>query len=535
MHAKDPSAGKTAYINGRIYTVAARSPWAEALLVENGRISAIGTEADVHAAAGEDADYVDLGGKMVMPGIHDAHIHLLFSGLKFRFEPRLRPGADGRQIIEDLKSCPCSGPTDADGNEWIVGGEFFPPALGEDGVDKEFLDEAFPDKPVFLYDYSIHHGLANSRALELAGVTEDVQDPSGGRFSRKASTGQLTGEMVEQARWPVMRRIPQYPADTGAEAVAWAASECHRFGITSVQEASANPQALRAFKALDQNDDLKLHVAAHLIWREEGFGGVSAAELDRLIATRDEWQTTHVDTGFIKIWLDGAPLPPHMTEAGLTEDNQVETSKILIPQDELTQALLRFDSAGQRVKIHCAAEGAVRTALDAIAEVRRQNGPDGPSHEIAHAGFISPQDYDRLAQLNTIAEMSPALWHIPEFGLQDGFKFKTVLGHGAEMTVGSDWIIMPSPNLFPALQGMLQHGDEAIDLATALRSMTIVGAHAVGQDTEYGSLETGKSADFIVLDRNLFDVPTEDIGATRVLRTVFEGTTVYEDSDTVSQ
>ena len=354
------------------------APWAEALLVENGRISAIGTEDEVRAAAGEHADFVDLAGKMVMPGIHDAHIHLLFSGLKFQVEPRLRPGADGEQILEDLQHCPCSGPKDASGNEWIVGGEYLPQAFGPEGVNKEFLDKAFPDKPVFLYDYSIHHGLANSRALELSGVKEDVADPAGGRFSREPETGRLTGEMVEQARWPVMRAIPPYPEDTGAEAVAWAASVCHKYGITSVQEASANPQALRAFKTLDQQGALKLHVAAHLIWREEGFGGVSASELDRLIEDREQWRTEHVDTGFIKIWLDGAPLPPHMTEAGITANNEVETSKILIPQEDLTAALLRFDASGQRVKIHCAGDGAVRTALDAINEVRKQNGPDGP-------------------------------------------------------------------------------------------------------------------------------------------------------------
>lgn len=520
---------RTAYVNGRFYTVTAQTPWADALVVEDGRITAVGSEQDIRAAAGHDAHFVDLGGHMVMPGIHDAHIHLLFSGLKFKFEPRLRPGADSRQIVEDLKSCPCSGPRDMEGNEWIVGGEFFPPALGADGVNKEFLDEAFPDKPVFLYDYSIHHGLANSRALELAGVRDDVQDPAGGRFIRQSSTGQLTGEMVEQARWPVMRSIPEYPERTGSEAVAWAASICHKYGITSVQEASANPQALQAFRTLDQNDALKLHVAAHLIWREEGFGGTSSAELDRLIENREAWRSEHVDTGFIKIWLDGAPLPPHMTEAGLNENNEVDTSKILIPEGELFHALLKFDAAGQRVKIHCAGEGAVRIALDAIARVRERNGQSGPSHEIAHAGFISEQDYVRLSRLNVIAEMSPALWHIPEFGLQDGFRFKTILSHGADMTVGSDWIIMDSPNLFPGLQGMLQHGDQAIDLATAIKAMTISGARAVGRDSEQGTLEPGKSADFIVLDRNLFEVPVNEIGTTKVLRTVFEGETVYED------
>ncbi len=518
---------KTAFTNAKIYTVDQGRPWAEALLVEDGKITAVGSDADIRVAAASDTEIVDLGGQMVMPGIHDAHLHLLYSGLKFRFEPRLSAGAGPQEIVRDLKSCHCSGPKDEAGNQWIIGGEFFPPAFGAAGVNKDFLDEAFPENPVFLYDYSIHHGLANSRALQLAGVSESVRDPFGGHFVRNEETGDLTGEVVEQARWPIMRAMPRYPEETNVEAVAWAVSMCHKFGITSVQEASASPQALRAFRTLDQDDRLKLRIAAHLVWKEEGFGGASATDLDNLIEARDSWRSEHVDTGFIKIWLDGAPLPPHSTQARLVKGNAVEESKILVPHDELVRALEKFDSEGLRAKIHCAGEGAVRTALDAISAVRASNGIHGPSHEIAHAGFISDEDYGRLPELNVTAEMSPALWHVPEYGLQDGFRFNSVLKHGAAMTVGSDWIITANPNLFPGLQGMLQHGEESIDLATALESLTLSGARAVGRENLQGSLEIGKSADFIVLDQNLFDVSIDQIGRTAVLRTVFEGETVY--------
>jgi len=518
---------KTAYTNARIFTVNQCQPWAEALLVEDGKITAVGSTADIRAVATGDTELIDLEGRMVMPGIHDAHLHLLYSGLKFRFEPRLSSGAGPEEIIRDLKSCHCSGPKDAEGNEWIIGGEFFPQAFGPSGVNKDFLDDAFPDNPVFLYDYSIHHGLANSRALQLSGVGESVKDPSGGQFIRNKDTGDLTGEMVEQARWPIMRAMPSHPEATNAEAVAWAISMCHKFGITSVQEASASPQALKAFRTLDREDRLKLRIAAHLVWKEEGFGGASAADLEELIEARKSWSSEHVDTDFIKIWLDGAPLPPHLTQARLVEGDAVEESKILVPLDELAQALVKFDAEGLNVKIHCAGEGAIRTALDAIARVRSINGIQGPAHELAHAGFISDEDYGRLPELNVTAEMSPALWHVPEYGLQDGFRFRTVLKHGAAMTVGSDWIITENPNLFPGLQGMLLHGEESIDLAVALEAITLSGARAVGRENFQGSLEIGKSADFIVLDRNLFEVSVSQIGETSVLRTVFEGETVY--------
>ena len=517
----------TVFLNGEIYTGNRNQPWAEALLVRNGKIEAVGTGTDVLAAAGPGPEVVDLQGRMVMPGIHDAHLHLLFSGLKFKYEARLSPDADAETIITELKSCSCAGPKDKHGNQWIIGGEFVP-ANFTHGVDNTLLNEAFPDTPVYLYDYSIHHGLANAKALELAGLaTDQAQENPGGRLVRDSTTGRLTGELVEQATWPVQSAIPDYPQEVYLDAVRWAVSRCHEFGITSVQEASASPQALAALRTLDTDGELKLRVAAHLVWREEGFGMATAAELEALIRDRRSWASPHVDTSFIKIWLDGAPLPPHYTQSDLLED-EIDDSKILVPQDELVEALAKFDADGLQVKIHCAGEGAIRAALDAIEHVRRINGTDGPTHELAHAGFISEADYSRLAGLDVVAEMSPALWHIPEFGLQDGFRFKSVLAHQGKLTVGSDWIVLPSPNLFPGIQGMIEHGQESVDLATALEAVTLAGAKAVGKEDIQGTLETGKSADFIVLDRNLFTIPTSEIGATVVGMTVFEGDIVYQ-------
>ena len=516
----------TVFLNGEIYTGNKTQPWAEALLVIGGRIQAVGVGQDLLHLAPPQTEVVDLQGRMVMPGIHDAHLHLLFSGLKFKYEARLSPQADAERIVQDLKRCSCKGPIDEHGNQWIIGGEFVP-ANFQHGVDNTLLNEAFPDNPVFLYDYSIHHGLANAKALELAGLGHSgAADVPGGRRMRD-STGQLTGELVEQATWPVQSAIPDYPQEVYLDAIRWAVGRCHEYGITSVQEASASPQALAAMRTLDLREQLKLRVAAHLVWREEGFGMATATELEALISDRHAWESPHVDTSFVKIWLDGAPLPPHYTQSDVIE-GEIDESKILIPQAELVEALTKFDRDGLQVKIHCAGEGAIRTALDAIEQVRQSNGPGGPTHELAHAGFISDTDYPRLAELDVIAEMSPALWHIPDFGLQDGFRFKSVLSHNAKLTVGSDWIVLPSPNLFPGIQGMLEHGPESVNLATALEAVTLTGAKAVGKEATQGTLEAGKSADLIVLDRNLFKIPISEIGGTVVEMTVFEGEIVYQ-------
>lgn len=321
----------TAYVNGRVYTVDARSRWAEALLVTDGRITTVGSSDEIRAAAPADAESMDLRGGMVMPGLHDAHTHMLLSGLKFHYEQRLTPNAGAEQIVQDLTAGCCTGHGSALPDGWIIGGEFNPLALGDDRPDRAWLDEAFPDRPVYLFDYSIHHALVNTRALELAGLTAETPHPPGGRFVRRPDSGELTGELIEQATWPVNRVMPDYSADIYRAAMAWAVKVCNSVGITSVQEASTGPQVLGALAALESTDELTLQVATHIVWREETAGKASVAELDKLSEQRAEHASRHVRTDFVKLWLDGAPLPPHFTDAGLTEDGEVAGQNLLVP------------------------------------------------------------------------------------------------------------------------------------------------------------------------------------------------------------
>ena len=517
-----------AYVNGKIYTVNPKQPWAEALLEDGGELVVVGSNADVLAASPAETTVTDLNGRMAMPGLHDAHTHLLFSGLKFRHEARLTSMAGPETIVHDLQQCCLSMADESHG--WIVGGEFNSLAFTGQAPDKTFLDEAYPDRPVFLWDSSIHHGLANSKALELAGLSAVSADPAGGRFVRRPDTGELTGELVETATWPVLRAIPDYADEVYKDALLWAIGKCNSFGITSLQEASATRQELLALRALDAEKLLPLRVAAHLVWREERFGMGSVAELDRLIEDRAEYQTAHVDTRFVKLWLDGAPTPPHFTDARLDEHGHPDEGALLFEEKDLIEALKRFDAAGLHVKVHGAGAGAARAALDASEKVREANGHDGTSHEIAHCTFVDGADQRQFAELGVIAEMSPAVWHLPEFVeiVRGGYQFDSLRRAGAALTVGSDWIITPNPNLFPAIQGMLRRDGESVDLEFALRAVTIAGAEAVGLAHRQGTLEPGKSADFIVLDRDLFSIPVDDIGDTQVLRTVFEGRVVHD-------
>lgn len=517
----------TLYRNGTIFTAEPDEPFVEALVVNGSTIAFAGVLEEAIEVAGIDAEVVDLADRMLMPGIHDAHTHLLASGLKYLFETRLTPFASPEQIVQELAAHAHPGGDDACCT-WQVGGEVFPPSTGDVPLTRTQLDKAFPADPVYLYDYSIHHAVVNTKALELAGISEDDEFGHGGLY-RRDDDGRLTGELIEEATWKVLRQIPDRSREEYRTALAWAVETCHRFGITSVQEASASRQALQAYQDLEATDDLNLHVAAHLVWRNEGFGMGSAEELDALLDNAEQWRSRFVDPGFVKIWIDGAPLPPVKTHAELDADGEIDGSWLLVAETELAEVIARFDSAGRTVKVHCAGPGAVRACLNALETVRAHNGAGMP-HEIAHAGFIADDDYARIGVLNATAEMSPALWHIPEYGLGAGFQFARMIQHSVRMTIGSDWIITPDPNLFPGLQGTLQHGTYPIDLRTALESVTRVGADAVGRLEERGTLAAGKRADFIVLDRDLFHIEQDQIGATRVLETVVEGRTVYRAS-----
>ncbi|MGP4029894.1 amidohydrolase [Actinomadura sp. 3N407] len=514
----------TTYVNGAIYTCDPAREWASVLLVRDGVIISVGDRAELAQQIQAADEVVDLDGRMVMPGVHDAHTHLI-SGLN-RAEVAFPPGADEDAIVAALHGWDGPRPVDANGNEWLIGGRYWPGAIDP---HKAFLDEAFPDTPVMLHDRSAHNELLNSRALELAGINALTPDTTHGKIIRDAS-GEPTGELYEHARWPGYRVVGQHSEETVTAAIRWAVELNHRYGVTSLQDASSSAQLLTVLRKLDEGHDLNLHIAAHLVWREECFGQASLAELDEMIDHHADWASQHVDTRFVKFWLDGSPIPPYWTHSCVHEDGSVEREKLLIPDDELRAALVRFDKLGISVKIHCGGEGAIRTALDAIEYTREVDGPSGRRHELAHCGRVTTADFPRFAALKVGAEMSPAVWHIPEHNVTEDFYFDEVVAAGAEMTMGTDWSVSESPNLFPALQGALQHGRHSIDLKTALAALTINGARAVGGDDRWGSLGVGKSADFIVLDRNLFAVPVDEIGGTVVLQTVFEGRTVYEAS-----
>ncbi|MEP7242718.1 MAG: amidohydrolase [Gammaproteobacteria bacterium] len=523
LHAAEPPADSV-YRNGRIYTVDASHAWAQAVAIKDGKFVYVGSDAGVKAYTGASTRVVDLQGKMAMPGLHDAHQHL--HKAQMRFINCNIPGESGvEQIIAALKVCARGKKT----SDWIVAdvyrGDLFPGGKAH----RRYLDAEFPDTPIYIREWSYHHGLANGKALELAGVTRTTPDPQSGRILHDEK-GELTGELLSKATWLVTKAIPPMLPATMRDAVLKSARLCNQFGITSAQEATANELMLTEIKALDDKGEWPLRLAAHIVWGNPASSLDSMEGMERTIANRAAFRSKHVATDFVKIYVDGSPLQPHATDVELDEHNHVPEERLYETVAALNAALVRFDKMGIKVKMHAVGDGATRVALDAIEAARKANGDSGILHDIAHSLRYSPQDIGRLAALGAVAEMSPAIWQIKgplTKNLAGAWQFRTLWDKGTLLTIGSDWVVLPNPNLFPAIAGLLDHGKESLNLTEALRMATLNGAVSVGWQKTNGSIEVGKFADLIVLDRNLFDIPSANIADTRVLTTLLEGRVVY--------
>lgn len=513
------------YHNARIYTVNANEPWVEAVAIKNGRFLYVGSNDGLKPYAGPETKIVDLGGRMSMPGLHDAHQHLLKAQLR-NIYCNVPTSSNVEQIVVALKECAKGRAKD----EWIVAdayrGDLFPGGQAH----RKYIDAAFPDTPVYMREWSYHHALANSRALELAGVDRNTPDPVSGRIL-KDEAGEPTGELLSKATWLVSQKIPPLPEQVVREAVLRSARQGNQFGITSAQEATATPDMLREIKRLDESGEWPIRLAAHIVWGNSASSMVSMEDMEEAVVNRSFYRSAHLFTDYVKIYIDGSPLQPHATDVQLDEHGKVPVERLYESLDTLYGALARFDKMGIKVKMHAVGTGATQVALDAIEAARIANGhSSGVVHDISHSLRYTPEDIGRLAKVGAVAEMSPAIWQIKgplTQNLKDAWQFKSLHDAGALITLGSDWVVLPEPNLFPAIGGMVDHGDESVTLADAIQIATLNGAKSVGWGAFSGSIEQGKFADMIVLDRNIFEIPVAEIAKTRVLKTIFEGKEVY--------
>lgn len=515
---------ESVYVNGKIFTLSETLPWAQAVAVDDGRFVHVGDNESVEQFVVDETRVVDLEGQMVMPGIHDAHVHLLLGGARAQFWCQMPPGPINDSFYESLKSC-----GDQIEREWLEVGLYIHDQFPDGIPHRKYLDKIFPDRPVVVMERTFHAALVNTRGLELAGLTRESEPPPGGEYKRDAS-GELTGELIEEARAVVAPFTSKFSDEERLVALKRGIEVLNSLGVVSIQEAGTSPEDLKVLKKLDDSGELSMQITAHIPWRSPIFG-LTEEQSAVLIANRDRYRSEHLDVDNVKIILDGVPTPPNFTHSDINMETLApDLDNILVDPEALNEQVAKFDAMGLKVKMHTGGPGAAHVALDAIAASKVANPSSRLRHDLAHTGGVIPPDMQRMRELDAVAEVSPAFWHLmPMLGDPPRFMwpFRSLMNRGVLVTTGSDWPVAPQPNPFPGLQGLLEIGDESLDLVSALRTMTVNGAIANDQQGEMGSIVVGKRANMIVLDRNLFEVPPDEIGGTVVKRTIFEGKEVY--------
>jgi predicted amidohydrolase YtcJ len=542
--------------NGRIYTVDRERPWANCAAIKGGRFVAVGEQSDMKPFVGDDTELIDLGGRMAMPGIIDIHNHIMMGGQADLYELRFPSSHSISQIASAVKEAAAKAPH----GTWIVGGQFGNDLLSKLNTDAASaeLNAASLGHPVLLRDDSYHNRWASAEALRLADVTAETSNPVDGEIGKDHS-GQLTGLLIEAASGIVERALAKaghYTPEMDRAAVARSIGVLNSFGVTGFVDAASMQPIMAALKGLDDRGELSAWAVCSMPIVEPGFMFGTAG--DELFALRDDYRSAHVKPDYAKMFLDGVPGAKtaafHEPYVGDAVRGCCFRGSTMLSVPELIRWLGKCEKLGIAAKIHCAGDASVTQALDAVEVVRSFNGPTTLRHHIAHASYIAPGDITRFAELGVVADLSPIIWfptvfleaHKAAMGAERAERFwpnRDLLNAGALMAGGSDWPVIPNPDPWHGIEGMVTRrnpaGDfpgaalwpeQALDLATVIEIYTINPARGAGLAGITGSIEVGKSADLIVLDQVLFEVSADQIAETNVEMTFFEGRKVYERS-----
>jgi predicted amidohydrolase YtcJ len=542
-----------AFVNGAVYTVDASRSWASAVAIAEGRIVSVGSDDDVHELIGSSTEVVDLGGRMLLPGFQDAHVHPPSSGFEM-----LHCNLSEVYAVEDYERVVAGYASAHPDDSWIVGGGWSMDVFPGGNPTKEVLDGVVRDRPVYLMSRDGHSTWVNSRALEIAGVTKDTPDPADGWIVRSVD-GEPAGTLHEGAFLLVERHVPNPTPMDWIEGLRAAQRHLHSLGITAWQDAivGGSYPTLDAYLEFAGSGELTARVVGALWWdRHRGI-----EQVKDLIALRERGPVGRFAAGTIKIMQDGvienhtaAVLEPYLEADGRRSRNR---GRSFVEAEELKACITRLDAEGFQVHVHAIGERGVREALDAFQVARAVNGANDHRHHIAHLQVVHPDDIPRFRELGVVANAQP-LWAmgegqmlhltIPFLGPERSgwqYPFASLVRSGATLAMGSDWSVSsanplwemhvavnrtaPKDYTYGGGTGEPFLPEERIGLATAVDGFTINSAYVNHLDHATGSIEVGKLADLVVLDRNVFVHPVEEIAEAEVILTLVEGERVFDD------
>jgi len=533
-----PSASATSvtiYRNGRIYTNDPRSPWAEAMLVRGEEIIAVGEDDEVAGLADKGAQVIDLEKHFVMPGFNDAHVHIGGAGQDW-----VAVRLNGVQSVAELQKRLAAGVAGHKEGEWITGSgwdhTFWPE---KKFPNRQQLDAVSPKNPVILTHISGHVAVANSLALQLAGISRSTADPAGGEIEKDAA-GEPTGMLKEGAAIRLVEsKIPAPSAERRRRGIELALADVAQHGVTSVQDNSEWEDFL-TYRAIKNDGKLTVRITEWLPF---------PAPLEKLEQMRRDGGTTDpwLRTGALKMVTDGALGSRTAAMLSPYSDDAATSGIMTMPADKLRALAIERDKAGFQLNFHAIGDRANRLSLDAFEAAAKANGPRDRRDRIEHAQVVALADIPRFARLQVIASMQPShetsdmRWAEQRVGLErvkGAYAWATMQKFGVRLAFGTDYDvepITPFRGLYACVTRELPEGgpqggwqpQEKISLDDCIRAYTTGSAYGEFMEGKKGELKEGEFADFVVLSNDLTKVAPREYVNTKVLRTVVGGRTVY--------
>jgi predicted amidohydrolase YtcJ len=518
-------------------------PWASAIAIKGEKILAVADEKEIGKYRGPSTKMIDAGGRLVLPGFVDCHIHFMEGSLGLE-HVILNGSKDVAELQKRVKDYAVSRPDQA----WITGMGWTYPTFGASALpNKKILDDVVPDRPVFLSAFDGHSSWANSKALEMAKITRDTPDPPNGKIVRDAN-GDPTGALKESAGELVSSLIPKPTREQRLEALRLGMHEANKVGLTRVHSAGGDFEWLPLYDELRRNGELSLRFyVAYFLDPPE----LTSAEIDTIEQARRTYHDDWISGGVVKTMLDGV-IEAH-TAAMLApySDDPTQTGKLFWEPAKYNQALAELDKRGFQIFTHAIGDLGVRTALNGYENMAKLNHTTDSRPRIEHIETISKQDIPRFGKLGVIASFQPLHAYPDEDTLEiwarntgperatRAWVWQSIEKTGGKLAFGSDWPVVtlnPWEGMQNALTRKTREGTpaegfvptERVSLEDTIKAYTLGAAFAGRREKTEGSIEPGKLADLIIVSQDLFKVPASETANTKVLLTMVGGKVVYQ-------
>jgi len=538
-------------VNARIYTLDGRQAWAEALAIRGSQILAVGTREQITAMQDPHTKVIDAGGRLVLPGFVDSHIHMLEGAMNEQWMV-IDYTSTLPQLQAQLKAYAAAHPE----KKWILGRGWSYPMFGAAALPhKKYLDEVVSDRPVYLEGFDGHTWWANSKALQVARITRQTPDPAGGLIGRDPKTREPNGVIKEDAADDLIEPvIPSPSREERLSALRLSLKEANRVGLVRVHCASNLLERESDWDNADLYDQLRrsgeLTVRMYMAYYMSP-PTLTDKNLSEIESGRRRYHDEWISLGAVKFFADGV-IESH-TAALLApySDDPTQSGQLLWTPAEYTKAVTELDRRGFQVFTHAIGDRAIRMALDGYEAAQKTNHTSDARHRVEHIETVSAVDIPRFGQLGVIASFQPLhaypdadtlkVWsrNVGPERTQRAWAWHSIESHGGRLAFGSDWPVVtmnPWVGVQNALTRQTTDGQppggfvpqERISLEDAIKAYTLGAAFAGHRDKTEGSLEPGKVADLIVVSQDLFKIQPAEIGKTEVLLTMVGGKVVYQ-------